>query len=448
MSPSPWRAADAAAAQLLAPADADATAAVTRLSERLGAAPPFVVRVDEAARSPAAFDEAGALHLHPSLGGSDAPIPLLNALVEAAGRWALTVRWGLAPQRLAQLEAERAWPWGALGVWLAQWGGVAPAGLAPVVVQGDVLPIGRWGRGGYRVWRALAQEVGPTRALTEAEALLRAPEGDAPPRLLTLLGLSGDAGIPLAARLFEALEGEPELALHGMGARDLQVGGQAGAGALIPVDLSPSPAGPTQLDGALSFALLRPEGGGWRRVTGPLPGGGTLLLVTSADGPWRVHREASPLLGTWLVRGADYGGRVFGARGLGVRFEADGRLELELGDAFVGPVTPSGLSMAQEVGISGAGRGRWAMEEGLLHLRELETGHLTMHSRAAGPTVAFPSSQAEESALFFARSIESVRWEIDEGDGALTLRSRFFGVPASLRLSREGVDEDLPLAEA
>lgn len=462
---------DAAAEHLLGVVGAALTAPAERLVAAVGPAPPFRLAV---ASEPGAgfgwFDALGRLNLDPAFlkngaiaarhprdergdGGLSGALRLVLTLLEGAARWAMTLRANLLPEELERLELARSWSWEGMGLWLAS-RALGDAALEDPLARQPVPHLAAGGREAAALWRALEARRGLAQALEAAEALaVAAAKGgealpqaaiqalpqalaDAPEFLLHLGELAlGGAPSPLAPRRME------------VSAEDLQLGGVAEAGSLVALTVTGVPGAPCAVEVEGGQVFVRRDGR-WQPLRGEVEHSAELLMVFLEGGAWRVHRAPNPLLGWWIIRGADFAGQVFGVRGLSVRFDADGSLEVQLGDAIVGPINASGLSMAHRLGVSGIGRGRWALEEGRLQLSELETGELTVHARGSGSPFAFPSPQADQSAAFFARSLESVPWRIITGEEELSLTSSFGGAPASLRLSRELPEVDPALPDA
>jgi len=104
-------------------------------------------------------------------------------------------------------------------------------------------------------------------------------------------------------------------------------------------------------------------------------------LFAATSEPARVWLEPGAPLGSWEVASAEGFGQVMGARGVGFTFLPDGRLDIVLADAFVGPL--AAVAMAGQVGTSGVCTGRWKVA-GPHHLAfsDIATGSLTLHGRS------------------------------------------------------------------
>ena len=414
---------------------------IYQLIEMLGAVPPMRVKAEEVAVGPLSLDASGRLTLPIDSDGVSADVD--EGFLEAYARWSLAVRSNIRPDDLLKLEDAESWAWQGAGAWLVR--RVKPLSRPGegLFVGGQVLPLARWGRGGWRFWSGLEAQVGFGRALEVAESVLGAAfqssESKTPIDLVHLRTALPDVErlwAAIGADIIDRCEGDNQPTAEEMSARDLQIGGVAEAFSLISIDLEDGPTGASQVEHPGGRLLSKGGPSRWREVEPDRVAAGTLLLALTEAGPWRIFRRSSPVLGPWVVSGADFGGQVFGVRGLGVRFESDGRLELDIGNAFVGPVTSSGLSMAQHLGVTGSGSGRWLLEDGRLSFEDLETDGLTIHERSDSSPLGMPSPQVDNSAAFFARSIESVLWKVEASKEALVLKARFQGVPANLRLSR------------
>lgn len=153
---------------------------------------------------------------------------------------------------------------------------------------------------------------------------------------------------------------------------------------------------PTEVDIPLtlppwSWARLRvpahPRGGvvkvdGPGAVAEPWAAGGVELRTLAGATHERCGLEphSGGPLGTWDVASAEGYGQVMGARGISYRFHGDGRLEIVMADAFVGPLAM--LEMAETVGTSGLCRARWSVSGNQqMRFHDIDTSGLTMHGR-------------------------------------------------------------------
>jgi hypothetical protein len=167
----------------------------------------------------------------------------------------------------------------------------------------------------------------------------------------------------------------------------------AGAGSMLPVhaERGPDLVPPATLSpwswGIVAVPEL-PHGGRLETTPGSavddawIPAGEpTRVLFAATTEPARVWLEPGAPLGTWDVASAEGFGQVMGGRGVGFTFLPDGRLEIVLADAFVGPL--AAVAMAGQVGTSGLCTGRWKVAGGhLLAFTDIATGSLTLHGRS------------------------------------------------------------------
>ncbi|HHO53310.1 MAG TPA: hypothetical protein ENK18_21170 [Deltaproteobacteria bacterium] len=135
-------------------------------------------------------------------------------------------------------------------------------------------------------------------------------------------------------------------------------------------------------------------------------------------------------LGSWEVASAEGFGQVMGARGIVFVFRADGRLELVLADAFVGPL--AAVAMADQLGTSGTCTGRWRVAGSqLLRLSEIETRSLTVHGNKDRFLMPARGFGLGEWLLALAEDVWS--WQ-RTGDDRLILEGRMLGGQVEVRL--------------
>jgi hypothetical protein len=182
-------------------------------------------------------------------------------------------------------------------------------------------------------------------------------------------------------------------------------------------------------------AVLQAEGEG---VVEPAwaPAGQELRGVASAaGGPLRVTGAPGAPIGDWEVASAEGFGQVVGARGIRFSFRRDGRLEVVLADAFVGPL--AALAMAEEVGTSGVCAGTWKVAgQRWLRFDGIDARSLTLHGRSRGgflmPAKGFGLGE-------WLSSLPEAPWAWQEGPAdRLVLRGKMRGVDVEVRLRREG----------
>lgn len=439
---------------------------VATLEALLGSLPPL--RVELGALEPgrgAVLSAAGALILDERFAHGGGPLPedaallerglpamdragrLGSSLIEGLARWALTLRTNLAPSRLPHLEAAGHFAWAGAGAWLARKVGVDP-GPAEVWAArlGEGVPLAAWDRAGWILWSSLEAGWGFGSTLDRLEGCLAwwaAGEVDIATRLLAERG--ADAGWARATALVaRSFAGGAAVGLEA-GASLVATG--AGPALWVAEVEAGGPGNPVVVSTLGGHARVEAPGG-WRDVRGAFIEGGRLLLSTEGPGLVSVTRQPSALLGEWIVRGADWAGRVFGVRGIVCRVLADGRLELDLADAFAGSLTGEGITLAERVGVSGGGRGRWRVDGETLTVSELGAETLTLHSRSARSPVAFPSGDIELQAAFIAQAVCAVPWRVAVEGDTVRLHSVISGQPATLRLGRDLPEADPHLPEA
>lgn len=182
-------------------------------------------------------------------------------------------------------------------------------------------------------------------------------------------------------------------------------------------------------------AHLRLDGDGaadpaWVTADSPVRG-----VVSAASGPVRVSADPGAPIGDWEVASAEGFGQVVGARGIRFSFRRDGRLEVVLADAFVGPL--AALAMAEEVGTSGVCAGSWRVAgQRWLRIVGVDTRSLTLHGRSRGgflmPAKGFGLGE-------WLSSLSEAPWAWQEGPAdRLVLRGTMRGIAVEVRLRREG----------
>jgi hypothetical protein len=132
------------------------------------------------------------------------------------------------------------------------------------------------------------------------------------------------------------------------------------------------------------------------------------------------------------VASAEGFGQVMGARGIRFTFNADGRLELVLADAFVGPL--AAVAMAEQVGTSGVCDGRWRVAgEHRLRFDGIETRSLTLHSRTRDrfmmPARGFGLGE-------WLMALRDDVWTWQPAQDRLVLRGKMMGGEVEVRLRR------------
>ena len=144
-----------------------------------------------------------------------------------------------------------------------------------------------------------------------------------------------------------------------------------------PVQWSAGPAGLRVSGAALAPRVLLGSGQEMVAVIGTVEGGRAVLSA----------RPARPV-GRWEMRSGQANQRMGVAEGIELHFLSGGRLEIVLGNAWLGPVDAESMSIARQFGASGTGSGRWQVQslserdgEGVLVLSELDIEQLSIHPR-------------------------------------------------------------------
>jgi len=162
-------------------------------------------------------------------------------------------------------------------------------------------------------------------------------------------------------------------------------------------------------------------------------------LIGAADGPCRFVPDPGGPVGSWEVASAEGFGQVMGARGISFEFRADGRLQLVLADAAVGPL--AAVAMAEEVGTSGVTQGRWRVDgRFLLRFEGIESHNLTMHGRRGQYLV--PAQGFGLGQWLQALTDDAWAWQ-PAGPGRMVLRGRMLGGEVEVRLrAAEAADHE------
>lgn len=218
---------------------------------------------------------------------------------------------------------------------------------------------------------------------------------------------------------------------------------QRGPAAKLPCPVSPVP--PVDIPTTLtpwSWRLLSVpahQRGGFVAVEGP---GAVHKPWAEADTPLRTmagtpelpsHLSPEPggPLGTWEVASAEAFGHIVGARGVQFTFHGDGRLELVLADASVGPL--AAVAIADELGTSGLTQGRWRVAgTRRLGFVGLEDAMLTMHGRRQG--FAMPTGGFGLEPWLKALCDDPWAWKVHED--RLVLRGTMRGGAVEVRLRK------------
>lgn len=153
-------------------------------------------------------------------------------------------------------------------------------------------------------------------------------------------------------------------------------------------------------------------------------------LAGATEAPCTLTGRPGAPLGSWEVASAEGFGQIMGARGIQFDVHSDGRLELVLADAAVGPL--AALAMAEEVGESGVSEARWSVAgPRRLHFHDVRSESLTLHGRR-GQSFAVPSGGFGIGAWLSA--LEEGPWAWKEMPGRLVLRGEMLGSTIEVRL--------------
>ena len=175
---------------------------------------------------------------------------------------------------------------------------------------------------------------------------------------------------------------------------------------------------------------IEAEGPGGAAQSWALGGATHRSLAGSTDGPCTLVGRPGAPLGSWEVASAEGFGQIMGARGIQFDLHADGRLQLVLADAAVGPL--AALAMAEEVGESGVSEARWSVAgPRRLHFHDVRSESLTLHGRR-GQSFAVPSGGFGIGAWLSA--LEEGPWAWKEMPGRLVLRGEMLGSTIEVRL--------------
>jgi hypothetical protein len=154
-------------------------------------------------------------------------------------------------------------------------------------------------------------------------------------------------------------------------------------------------------------------------------------LAAAGEGGCRLSASAGGPVGSWDVASAEGFGQILGVRGVRYVFHADGRAEIVLADAFVGPLRAAG--MAPELGTSGVVPGRWKVAgPDQFAFYGLDTAALTLHSRSrerfAMPARGFGMAE-------WLGALADAPWTWSSADGHLVLRGSILGGGVEVRLT-------------
>jgi len=162
----------------------------------------------------------------------------------------------------------------------------------------------------------------------------------------------------------------------------------------------------------------------WARAEEPLRS-----LAGAPEAASQLSPAPGGPVGSWDVASAEVAGHIVGARGVRFDIHPDGRLELTLADAFVGPLAT--VALADELGTSGVTHGRWGVAgPHRLRFAGLDPTALTVHGWRQG--FALPSG-----GFGLERWIEALReapWAWKAHGDRLVLRGTMGGAAVEVRL--------------
>jgi hypothetical protein len=160
--------------------------------------------------------------------------------------------------------------------------------------------------------------------------------------------------------------------------------------------------------------------------------GEALVAVGGAGrGGCRLTPRAGGPVGRWDVKSAEGFGQIFGARGVQFVFQASGKVEVILADAFVGSVAE--LEVADRVGTSGTAAGRWCVAgPRQLTLHDIVPLGLTVHGRDETP-YAVPAGPVGMGTWL--RAMEGDRWRWVRDGTRLVMKGPMWGTTVEIRLA-------------
>lgn len=201
----------------------------------------------------------------------------------------------------------------------------------------------------------------------------------------------------------------------------------------IPCEVPPWSWRPLRVPAHPRGGFVKVEGEG--AVGEPWAAGGHELrtLAAAAATTCRFAPMAGGPVGSWDVASAEGFGQVMGARGIRYDFHADGRVDVVLADAFVGPL--AAVAMADNLGTSGVAEGRWRVAGPYsLAFYDLQTQSMTLHSRTRDRFV-MPARGFGLAEWLKALVEQPWVWQVN-GD-RMVLRGRMMGGEVEVRLKRD-----------
>lgn len=220
------------------------------------------------------------------------------------------------------------------------------------------------------------------------------------------------------------------------------------AGAPVPLDGSTAPPGPweaaplslrrVRADGGACGLQLRPDG-----VAGPaveLVGEArTVVYAALHGGPALVRAEPIGPVGVWALRSGRTDLRFGAARGVELTLHADGRGEVTMADAFIGPATEDALEIAAQYSVSGTIEGSWRLVSGgdsvAITLGPVRPVGLTVHPRGRFG-FAIPAGAMLGRAEGWLSRIAGTRWAVRPIEDGIEVEGSGLGPTVVLRFAR------------
>jgi hypothetical protein len=152
-------------------------------------------------------------------------------------------------------------------------------------------------------------------------------------------------------------------------------------------------------------------------------------VVAAANRGCALNPSTGGPVGSWQVSSVQGFGQIMGARGVDFHFNASGRLQIVLADAFVGPLAV--LAMAEQMGTSGTVSGKWAVGGAQqLVFDQIKSTAVTMHGRDLDP-FAMPANGFGLSEWIRALTESHWWWEINSA--RMVMRGKLMGEMIEIR---------------
>lgn len=190
---------------------------------------------------------------------------------------------------------------------------------------------------------------------------------------------------------------------------------------------------PAILPAGTKGGRIQVTGDGCARPVWLVSDGAGKTLLSSASEACTFELDSGAPVGRWRVASAEAFGHIVGARGVEFCFARDGRLDVVLADAFVGPL--AAIALAGEQGTSGACVGRWTVAgKRRLRLDGIRPDNMTVHGRGAN-TFMLPSKGFGLAEWLGSLDEDVWRWETST-DARLVLKGRLKGGSVEVRFHR------------